>query len=74
VNNRRSWRFPSELVTRVRVADGQREEAKANGQHDDVQHFGTPCGARCADATSVALAHHGVDPDQDPDRRDLLGL
>jgi hypothetical protein len=31
-------------------------------------------------ATSVALArygmvaHHGVDPDQDPDRRDLFGL
>ena len=55
---------PLELIAGHRVADGQREEAKANGQHDDVQHFGTPSGTRSAAYGKHLLAHQCIEPDQ----------
>jgi hypothetical protein len=48
---------PLELIAGDCVTDGQCEEAKANGQHDDVEHFGAPSGARCAALSKHVPAH-----------------
>ena len=53
---------PLELIAGHRVADGQRKEAEANGQHDDVEHFGAPFGARCAALSKHVLAHQCSEP------------
>jgi len=55
---------PLELIASHRVADGQRKKTKANGQHDDIQHFGTPSGARWAVCDKRLLAHQCIKPDQ----------
>jgi hypothetical protein len=41
----------SESIAGDRVADGKREEAERNGQHDEVQHFDAP--GRLGPRTSV---------------------
>jgi hypothetical protein len=51
---------PSELIAGHRVTDGQRKEAQANGQHDDVEHLGTPFGAHCAAPQSMCMHTNAV--------------
>jgi len=62
----------SELIAGHRVPDRQREEAKANGQHDDVQHFGAPCGARCAAYSKHPPGCRGIDANQLPEQWDAF--
>ena len=42
VNSRRSWPFSSKPFAAIGVAHRQREEAKAERQHDDVLHLNAP--------------------------------
>jgi hypothetical protein len=38
VNSRWAWRHLLEMIAGDGVADGQREEAEADGQHGEVEH------------------------------------